>query len=68
MTEVRFVMNIKALASMMNTTIDGLAEIAGLNGQHLRDVSAGRVTMTARDLINLHKATNVPCEQIQIDY
>lgn len=68
MTEVKFIMNIKALASMMNTTIDGLADLADLNGQHLRDVSAGRVTMTARDLINLHKATNVPCEMIQIDY
>lgn len=68
MTETKFIMNIKALASMMNMSIDALAELAEIKGQHLKDVSAGRATMTAKDLRNLSRVTGVPCEQIQIEY
>ena len=68
MTEMKVSMNIKALAALMNTTITGLGEMSDIKGQHLKDVSAGRATMTARDLIQLSKVTGIPCEQIQIDY
>ena len=68
MSESKYIMSIKTLANLMGTNIDGLGELTGIKGQHLKDVSSGRVTMTARDLIQLSKVTQVPCEQIQIDY
>ena len=68
MTEIKHIMSIKTLANLMGTSIEGLGEMTGIKGQHLKDVSSGRVTMTARDLIQLSKVTQIPCEQIQIDY
>ena len=57
---------IKALAAVKGVTIEELSNMADIKYQHLKDVSSGRVTMTARDLIRLHEATGVPCEQIEI--
>ena len=40
-------MNVKALAANMNLSIEKLAELAGINVNHLLQVSCGRVKMTA---------------------
>ena len=51
--------NIKALAANQNISIDQLAEKAQISGRHLKDVSSGRVKMSADDLIKLSIATGV---------
>lgn len=64
MAEIK--MNVRALAANMKISIDKLAELAGINAQHLKDVSSGRTTMTARDLIKLAQVTNVSPYNIDI--
>ena len=59
-------LNVKALAAMMDMSIEELAKLSDINPTHLKDVSANRVKMTARDLINLSKATKVSHENIDI--
>lgn len=68
MEKTKFKLNIKALAAMMNCTIEELAVKAEINPTHLKSVNAGRATMSAYDLIQLWKTTNVPCDQIEINY
>lgn len=68
MSEPKFKLNIKALAAMMNCTIEELATKAEINPTHLKSVNAGRATMSAYDLLQLHLLTGVPCTQIEINY
>lgn len=58
--------NVRALAANLKISIEELAKRADINPTHLSDVSVGRVKMTARDLIQLAKATGV--SPFNIDY
>lgn len=60
-------LNVRALAAMKKISIENLAELADIDKDHLQAVSAGRVKMTARDLINLAKATGVNPFNIKTD-
>ena len=51
--------NIRALAANKKISIEALAELADISVDHLKAVSSGRATMTARDLIHLSNATGV---------
>ena len=62
MEEVK--LNIRALAAMKKTSITGLAEACGINPNHLKQVSAGNVKMTAEDLKLLAAYTGVPADNI----
>ncbi len=61
------VLNIKALAAMLNMNIEELSEKCGIDYNHLKQVSAGRVKMTADDLKRLSAFTGVPAENIRIN-
>lgn len=56
--------SVRALAANMRMSIDELADTCGISRAHLKQVSAGNVVMTARDLKALSKATAVPCDNI----
>lgn len=60
-------LNIRALAAMKKISIEKLAELSDIDPTHLVNVSAGRVKMTGRDLINLAKATGVNPFNIEVD-
>lgn len=60
-------LNVKALAAMQGLTIEELADKAGINFNHLKFVSCGRVKMTAKDIKLLAKATGVPAENIAVE-
>lgn len=56
---------IKALAADMDITIEKLAELCGINANHLRCVSCGRATMTGHDLQLLSETTGVSADEIE---
>lgn len=58
-------LNVKALAALMNMTIEELAKACDINPEHLRNVQNKRATMTARDLKQLSDFTKVPPSNIQ---
>ena len=60
-------LNIKALAAMKNMSIEELSKQCGIDYNHLKQVSAGRVKMTADDLKRLSAFTEVPAENIRIN-
>lgn len=60
-------LNIRALAAMLKISIEELAKRADIDPNHLKSVSSGRTTMTARDLIQLSIVTGVSPSNIQID-
>jgi transcriptional regulator with XRE-family HTH domain len=60
-------LNIKAIASMMNMSIKDLAEKTDIDYGHLKQVSSGRVKMTAYDLKKLSEVSGVPTDNIRID-
>ena len=57
--------NILALAANERLSVEKLAEKCEIEPIHLRSVSNGRATMTARDLIHLAKGTGVSPFSIQ---
>lgn len=59
-------LNVKALAAMKKVSITKLAEMCGLSENHLKQVSAGNVPMTAYDLKQLSKVTGVPTDNIYV--
>ena len=63
MENVKF--NIKMLCGYMDCSIEKLAELADIKPQHLLDVSAGRVRMTADDIVKLSIATGIPADKIE---
>lgn len=63
MEEVKF--NIRMLAAYMKMSIEDLAEKAGINVMHLKNVSAGRVKMTADDIVKLSTFTGIPAKNIE---
>ena len=50
-------LNIRALAALMKTSIEDLADQCEINPNHLKQVSAGNVPMSAYDLKQLSKVT-----------
>ena len=60
-------LSIKALAAMKNMSIEELSKQCGIDYNHLKQVSAGRVKMTADDLKRLSAFTEVPAENIRIN-
>lgn len=58
--------NIKAIAAVMEISTDKLAEKAGIDCNHLKQVSCGRVRMTADDLKKLSAVSGIPTENIRI--
>lgn len=63
MEEVKF--NIRMLAAYMKMSTEELAEKAGINVTHLRNVSAGRVKITADDIVKLSAFTGIPVTNIE---
>ena len=63
MTELK--LNVKAQRKKKNMSIEELAKTAGINPNHLREVSRGRTQMSAADLAKLADATDVPMSMIQ---
>lgn len=57
MSEIK--LNVRALAGMKKISIANLAELAGINSDHLKQVASGRVTMTADDLLRLSNVTGI---------
>lgn len=62
-----YTLNVQAIAKNMDLTIGELAEQAGINRDHLYDVSAGRIRMTADDLLKLAKVSGLPPQNIRCD-
>ncbi len=59
-------LNIRALAAQMKVSIEVLAEMCEINPNHLKQVSAGNVPMSAYDLKKLAKVTGVPTDNIYV--
>lgn len=66
MEEINIKLSIRALAANENLSVEKLAEKCNLDPGHLRNVSLGRATMTARELMNLADGCNVSPYMIQI--
>lgn len=60
------VWSVKALAVLMNTTLTGLAEMCDMKSQHLKEISCGKIKMSAKDLLKLSEVTGIPCESIEV--
>ena len=60
-------LNVKALAAMKGWTVRELAEKADIGYNHLKFVACGRVSMTAKDIQKLSKATGVPIDIIAVE-
>ncbi len=58
-------LNVRALAANEKMSIEDLAEKCGIEPSHLRNVSAGRATMTAEDIVKLSAYTGINCHNIQ---
>ena len=61
------VFSVKALAALKDMTVEELARACGIGVEHLKNVSSGRATMTAKDLQLLTKFTGVNYFQIKVD-
>lgn len=59
-------LNVRALAAQLKVSIETLAEMCEINPNHLKQVSAGNVPMTAYDLKQLSRVTKVPSENIYV--
>lgn len=64
MEEVKF--TVKMLAAYMRMSIEKLAENSGISVDHLLNVSAGRVKMTADDIVKLSNFTKIPAKNIEV--
>lgn len=59
-------LNIRAVAAMLNTSIEELAVKCEINPNHLKQVSAGNVPMSAYDLKKIAQAAGVPADNIYV--
>ena len=57
--------SIKTIASMMNWTIEELAEKSGISKNRLNNISAERTPITLSEAQKLSELTGVPISQIQ---
>ncbi len=62
----RIKLNVRALAANMRISIEALADLCQIDRNHLKQVSAGNVEMTAYDLKMLSKVTNIPADNIYV--
>ncbi len=60
-------LNIRALAALKGVSIEKLAELCDIAPSHLKQVSCGRLKMSAYDLAQLSAVTGIPVENIKID-
>ena len=60
-------LNVRALAAMLKVSIEELAKMADIEPNHLKSVSSGRASMTARDLIQLASVTGVSVHNIEVN-
>ena len=67
MEENSIKLSVKALAANENLSVEKLAEKCGLDPVHLRNVSLGRATMYAKELIGLSNGCNVSVHSILIE-
>ena len=63
MEDIKF--TVKMLAAYMRMSIEKLAENAGIDVEHLSNVSCGRVKMTGDDLVKLSTFTGIPAKNIE---
>ena len=66
MEESNIKLSIRALAANENLSVEKLAEKCDLDPVHLRNVSLGRATMYAKELIALADNCNISPFNIQI--
>lgn len=59
-------LTIRALAAQMRVNIETLAKMCEINPNHLKQVSAGNVPMSAYDLKQLSKVTGVKPDMIYV--
>ncbi len=59
-------LNVRAIAAMLNISIEDLAIRCEINPNHLKQVSAGNVPMTAYDLKKLSQIAKVPADNIYV--
>lgn len=65
MEEMSVKLSVRALAANEKLSVEALAEKCGLDPVHLRNVSLGRVEMSAKELMKLAEVTGVPHNNIQ---
>lgn len=63
MENIKF--TVRMLAAYMRMSIEEMARQCGIDPAHLKQVSAGRVKMTAEDLQRLIAFTGIPAENIE---
>ncbi len=63
MENIKF--TVKMLAALMKQTIAELAESAGIEPNHLQQVSTGRLKMSAYDLVQLSDYTGIDVHNIE---
>lgn len=66
MTEIKIKWSVRALAARMKVSIEELAKMSSIEPNHLKQVSAGRIRMTAYDLQKLAETTGIPAELIEV--
>lgn len=59
-----YTVNVRGIAANMKISIEELAKRCDINPNHLKQVSAGNVKMTAEDLKKLSKISGVPADNI----
>lgn len=64
MEDLKF--TVRMLAAYMQLSITEMAERAGINAEHLANVSMGRTKMTADDIVKLSDFTGIPAKNIQV--
>lgn len=64
MSEIK--LNVRALAAMMNMSIEQMAKECGISDSHLKSVSSGRARMTAEELLKLAEFTKVDPFMIKV--
>lgn len=57
--------SVRMLAAYMRMSIEELARQCEINPDHLKQVSSGRLRMTADDIVKLSKTTGIPAERIE---
>ena len=63
MEDIKF--TVRMIAAYMKVSIEELGKRAGITPNHLKMVSAGKVKMTAKDIVMLSKVSGIPPENIE---
>ena len=57
---------VRMMAAYMRMSIEQMAKEAGIEENHLLNVSAGRTKMTGDDVVKLSKFTGIPVQNIEV--